>query len=133
MSTQTENDLLPEDEPRGGTGGTELYQRMLGEDYRNPDIAALMLKVWTPTPFMIDVTTEGREQEMWHWCYSLFGRESSPIHGQEGGWHRANVTLRGKTWYGFRTEALMKRFQAVFPDWAKASTTDVAAPLANTE
>lgn len=119
--------MLPEDSPKGGTGGTELYRRMLGEDYRDPKISALMLEVWSPTPWMLDVMTAGREQEMWLWCYHNFGGESSPIHGHEGGWHLANVTLHGKTWFGFRTEAMMKRFQEKFP------TTEMAAPLANTE
>lgn len=92
--------------------GTPLYQRALSET--TAEHRELMRQVWTPTPWMLDVMTEGREAEMWHWCYQLLGPESSPIHGKEGNWHRANVTMRGMTWWGFKTEAMMRRFQSEF-------------------
>ncbi len=95
---------------------TELYRKtmQLGEDFKDPKMGELMKEVWGPTPWMIVVVTTGREQEIQHWCYQNFGPESSPIHRREGSWHRANVTMHGRTWYGFKTEELMKRFQARF-------------------
>ena len=95
--------------------GTELYRRTMTQDYGDSERAALMEKVWTPTPWMIDVVTEGREQEIWHWCYHTFGPESSPIHKKVGNWRRSCVTMRGRTWFGFKTKALMERFEAEFP------------------
>jgi hypothetical protein len=95
------------------TTGTELYRRSMAQ--YTPELSDLMLKVWSPTPWMVDVITDGREQEIWQWCYRAFGPESSPIHGKVGNWHRANVTIHGKTWFGFKTEAMMQRFQEQFP------------------
>jgi hypothetical protein len=64
---------------------------------------------------MIDVFTSNREDEIKHWCQRMFGDESSPMHGWAGAWRRANVTMHGWTWYGFKSKELMERFQAKFP------------------
>jgi len=90
--------------------GTELYERAI-TDCR-PEHRELMVEVWSPTPWMIDVVTKDREQALWHWCYRNFGPESSPIHHNQGNWMRGNVTISGKTWFGFSTEKLMRRFEA---------------------
>jgi hypothetical protein len=108
--------------------GNDLYRRMAADDYGNEDRKALMLEVWTPTPWMIDVyegyDDEGRSRErsIRNWCNHNMGRESSPIHGDHGIWHRGNVTMHGWTWYGFRSEQLMKWFQEVWPSPDKPKT-----------
>ena len=93
--------------------GTALYQRAQNECL--PEHRELMVKVWSPTPWMLDVVTEGREDEIWQWCYRHFGNESSPIHGKDGTWHRANVTMDGRTWFGFKSKMMLELFEAHFP------------------
>ena len=94
---------------------TELYQRALRECA--PEHRDLMEEVWSPTPWMMDVNVgsgEDRRREIRHWCNRNLGPESSPIHGKEGDWHEGNVTMHGRTWYGFKSAAMMKRFDAQF-------------------
>jgi hypothetical protein len=96
--------------------GNALYQRACNECL--PEHRELMVEVWSPTPWMLDVNVgsgEDRRREIRHWCNRNLGHESSPIHGHEGDWHEGNVTMHGRTWYGFKTEAMMKRFEAQFP------------------
>lgn len=92
--------------------GTPLYQRALDENRQWPDRMALMESEWSPTPFMIDVMTENRYTEIRCWCNKAFGRESSPMHGQQGVWKCGSVTMRGRTWFGFASEQLMHRFES---------------------
>lgn len=100
--------------------GTELFRRTMVADYGCEEMSSLMARVWTPTPWMIDVLTDGREQEIWNFCYRNFGPECSPIHKKEGDWHRASVTMHGRTWIGFKTEAMMKQFEKQFPSPSNA-------------
>jgi hypothetical protein len=106
--------------------GTDLYRKTMSEDYGDPKLLELQRKVWSPTPWMIDVYEgDGRdkEREIRNWCLRNLGTESSPIHDRDIGevyahervWHRGNVTMHGWTWYGFKTEAMMKRFQEAWP------------------
>lgn len=94
--------------------GSELYRRALTECL--PEHQELMAEVWSPTPWMLDVNVGGEERrrEIRNWCNRNLGPESSPIHGNEGDWHEGNVTMHGRTWYGFKTEAMAKRFEAQF-------------------
>ena len=93
--------------------GNRLYHRSLIEC--KPEHRELMAEVWSPTPWMLDVVTEGREDEIWQWCYRHFGSESSPIHKKEGTWHRGSVTMRGRTWFGFKSKMMLELFEAHFP------------------
>lgn len=106
--------LFSETNSSGGTAlGSELFQRMndgVPEQYQK-----LNVEVWTPTPWMIDVLTTEREQEIRNWCNLTFGRECSTIHGQEGFWQQGRVTMMGYCWFGFSAEALMQRFIEKFP------------------
>lgn len=98
------------------TAGTELYRRTMAAEYPSADIAELMKSEWTPTPWMVDAVTDRRDMEMRSWCHRQFGRESSPMHGQEGSWRRASVTMHGRTWLGFKTKEFLERFLAAFPE-----------------
>lgn len=80
----------------------------------NPDLHEILEKVWTPTPWMVNVEDKDREIEINNWCNRNLGRESSPIHNKNGLWHKGNVTMYGKTWYGFATEEIMGRFVEEF-------------------
>ena len=90
--------------------GTDLYHRTMAADYGDPERNELMKSEWTPTPWMIDVQVDDNRDEIRHWCYQNLGRESSPMHGHEGAWKQASVTLLGSSWFGFKTEAMMERF-----------------------
>ena len=99
--------------------GTDLYRRVVafnsGDDYRNQ----LQIKVWSPTPWMIDVYVgrweDGRERRILEWCYETYGQDSSPIHEHIGRWHRGNATICGWTWFGFASEDDMLAFEAAWP------------------
>ncbi len=97
--------------------GSALFLRVMREAAADKDRerGELMHKVWSPTPWMVDVHDAGREREIRNWCNRNLGRESSPIHGHEGLWHQGNVTMHGHTWYGFATEEMMTRFTLNFP------------------
>lgn len=78
---------------------TELYQRAINECL--PEHKELMVQVWSPTPWMLDVSVgsaEERRREIRNWCNRNLGTESSPIHGNDGNWHEGGVTNQGKTW-----------------------------------
>src|SRR5579872_6301879 len=96
--------------------GTDLYHQTMATQYASEKQAALMHEVWDPTPWMVDAITVNREAEMIAWCHRVMGPESSPIHGKGGSWHRGNVTLRGRTWFGFQTKELLEAFLARFPE-----------------
>jgi hypothetical protein len=98
---------------------TALYDRMVAFNYEDDERAALMRKVWDPTPWMVDAYTgnyvDGREREMLLWCFDTFGDQASPIHEKPGTWLRGSATVDGWTWFGFATEADMDRFVARWP------------------
>lgn len=109
-------------QPAPPTVGTDLYRRVTAyAEERGADDLALHLKVWQPTPWMIDVYVGKTYSEEWllpahhEWCNANLGEESWPIHGHPGVWHRGGATVDGWTWYGFATEDLMRRFLAQFP------------------
>jgi hypothetical protein len=113
----------------GASNGSALFARvMIGADEdKDRERGELMHKVWNPTPWMLDVFDggpgpDGREREIRNWLNRHFGRESSPIHGHEGLWHQGNVTMHGRTWYGFATEEMMTRFAAAFCEPNKGIT-----------
>lgn len=107
--------------------GTALYHRMLVAEYATPNQQELVCEVWKPTPWVYDVKTGDRYEEIRRWCNTNLGHESSPIHSQPGQWHFASVTMRGWTWVGFATETIAKRFQAAFPVECALPTEQVAA------
>jgi hypothetical protein len=94
--------------------GTALYQRTIAADGSAVEWRELLKSEWSPTTWMINVQVDDKHDEMRHWCYHNVGRESSPMHGSAGGWKQASVTMHGRSWFGFRTELLMKRFQEHF-------------------
>jgi len=95
--------------------GTELYRKTMAEDYGDAEQKALMKSEWSPTPWMLDVFTGDLDGEIRDWCYRSLGRQSSPMHGHEGIWRRGNVTMHGRTWFGFKTKELMEQFKANAP------------------
>jgi hypothetical protein len=99
---------------------TPLFERSMAFDQGNAETYALMRKVWTPTPWMVDAYTGGgrdreREREMLVWCYDTIGEMASPIHDKPGRWQRGSATVCGWTWFGFTTEADMQAFVARWP------------------
>lgn len=98
---------------------TDLYRRTMAFEHRDPETAALMRKVWTPTPWMVDAFVGSlpseRERDIVEWCREQFGPEGSPIHEIAGTWHRGNAVIFGWAWFGFATEEQMQRFIAVWP------------------
>lgn len=95
--------------------GTNLYRdHVLNYDYGSFAKNELMRKVWSATPWMLEVFTGPSGglsyREMYEWCVHKFGKEASPINGIDGHWQRGCATVEGWTWYGFATEGLMKEF-----------------------
>lgn len=113
--------------------GTDLFRGMAGHDYGSEEMLALNIKVWGPTPWMVDVYTGGysnsleREQKIREWCAAQFGPESSPIHGRVGTWHRGGATINGWTWMGFATREQMEQFMDAWPTPVEPPT-DPAPP-----
>lgn len=95
--------------------GTPLFERFMAAHGEAHD--GINRRVWYPVPFMLDVQTEGREQEMLEWCFNTFGPESWL--GGEGRWHRGSATIDGWTWFGFSTREEMEQFAAKFPSPAR--------------
>lgn len=99
--------------------GTELFARTLAFDYGDEERSALMRKVWSPTPFMVNVDTgspdSDRYREILQWCRENIGPQAHPIHGKDGDWQTGTATVFGWTWMGFATEDLLNRFLAAFP------------------
>lgn len=85
--------------------GTELYGRIVSHDYGDPDTNALMLKVWSVTPFVVDFYTDSinsdRELRIKKWLRDKHGPEAWPIHGREGLWQFGSATIHGWTHVGF--------------------------------
>jgi len=95
--------------------GTELYRKTIAADYGDAEQKALMKSEWSPTPWMLDVCHGDQESEILDWCYRTFGRQSSPMHGHDGTWRRGNVTMHGRTWFGFKSKMMLDLFEAQFP------------------
>lgn len=97
------------------TIGSALYHKAITECL--PEHRELQVKVWSPTPWMVDVFvgSEERRRLIRNWCNHNYGRESLPIHDISGNWHEGGVTINGKTWYGFKTQAMMDAVMAQFP------------------
>ena len=98
--------------------GTALYDRMLAYN-EGQEHEELMRKVWSPTPWMVNVYTgrisERRDRAIQQWCRDTFGDECWPIHDQPGTWQRGSATIHGWTWYGFATETQMIAFVERWP------------------
>lgn len=95
--------------------GSDLYHRSMAYyETKERDGGELQHKVWDGTPWMIDAYTgdvaDDRDMEMREWCEEHIGPEAWPIHGRQGDWHRGGATVYGWTWFGFRTEEMLKRF-----------------------
>lgn len=97
---------------------TDLYHRAISFDYGDEERRALMEKVWSVTPWMVDafIDSDEREREVLHWCREHLGDEAWPIHGRPGVWQRGSATINGWTWFGFATEEMMLKFQAQWLD-----------------
>lgn len=93
--------------------GNELYRRVIQKSL--PAHRESMVTEWSPTPWMLDVVTEGREHEIRDWCYTRFGPSSSPMHGRSGAWRRSWVTLHGRSWFGFQNREMLEQFAVQFP------------------
>lgn len=113
---------------------TPRYHAIL--DYWKDDQHRLELehKVWDPTPWVIDIRSPypGSSPVSFHsgdvdrythieWLRENIGSDSWPIHDKPGDWYFAGATVDGETWLGFRTEDMMRRFMAAFPQSAKSS------------
>lgn len=99
--------------------GNEMFARVLAFDYGDAERAALMAKVWTPTPFVVEAWTgmhdNDRGPEMMDWCRDRLGDECRPIHGKAGRWQRGSSTVFGWTWFGFDTAEALAEFEAAWP------------------
>lgn len=108
--------------------GTPLYDRIIEHGADSVAGPELTHKVWDPTPWVIDVYvgrhTEDTEHNIRQWCGDNFGKESWPIHDKPADWYRAGSTVMGWTWFGFKTEEMMRRFIEAWPDNVK--TEEVA-------
>jgi hypothetical protein len=93
--------------------GTAIFRRL--PELVMPEHREVTIREWSPTPFMEDVMSTDREDEMIRWCQQQFGPESSPMHKRNGRWRRSLVTIHGWCWFGFETEELMNRFVERFP------------------
>lgn len=102
----------------GERHGTDLFDRALAFDYGDAERAALMRKVWTPTPWMVDCFTDRtnseRDRSIREWCYDNLGDQAHPIHGREGRWQWGSATIHGWTWIGFASEAELALFLTAF-------------------
>lgn len=99
---------------------TRLFDLIAKEAESGRETDKLMLKVWSPTPWIVEFKefeVNSREWfEAFEWLDENIGPESSPIHEREGVWHRGNAVVFGINWYGFATEDLMSRFSAQYPE-----------------
>lgn len=98
-----------------GGEGSDLYQRQIADCDDE-----LMHTVWDGTPWMVDhyvggFYTDGRREEIMHWCTEEFGPEAWPIHGKAGNWHSGGAIIFGWQWMGFATEEMMQRFVERWP------------------
>lgn len=107
---------------------TPRYHAIMDYWKDDPEHLALEHKVWDPTPWVIAIRSPypdsssasfkaGDVDRLTHmdWLYRNLGDESRPIHGKPGDWQFGGATVDGETWLGFRTEEMMRRFIAFFP------------------
>lgn len=103
-----------------GDCGTALYNDIVRHDYGDADTQALMRKVWSPTPWAINVIDFEPNSKEWFafvkWAEENIGPASWPIHDRPGDWYRAGATINGRTNYGFSSEEAMEKFIARYPD-----------------
>lgn len=102
------------------SAGTDLYQRViLAATGQHSD---LMRRVWGHTPWMIETFTGGhvrnpaRHRAMREWCCERYGEESALTIGRTGLWQFGGVTINGRTWVGFATEAQLTKFLEAWPE-----------------
>lgn len=102
------------------TAGSALYGRILAFDYGDADRTELMEKVWSVTPWAVNVMTGNIEGEDYRrvreWCRDNLGAEAWPIHGRPGCWQFGSATVHGETFIGFETEEMLAQFQRQFGD-----------------
>ena len=100
--------------------GTPLYDRLITYDYGDDERRDLMEKVWSVTPYVVNVMTGNINGDDWRammqWCREAFGAEAWPIHGREGKWQTGGATIFGETHIGFATSEDLATFQAKFGD-----------------
>lgn len=93
--------------------GTPLYDALVSAV--TPDQAEMMLRDWSPTPWVLQVFTDAagspHDMAMRRWCVAEFGPESLPLNGAIGRWRRGASTSGGYGLIGFNTEAAMHEFQ----------------------
>lgn len=99
--------------------GSDLYHRIISFDYGDEKRRALMEKVWSITPWMVDAYTgrvsNERDIDIREWCRERIGDEAQPIHEMPGKWQRGGATIDGWTWFGFTNMADMDAFVAAWP------------------
>lgn len=99
--------------------GTDLFARTLAFDHGDGERNAIMRKVWSATPWMIDCFTDRvnspRYRAIREWCSENIGPQAHPIHGVEGDWQDGSATVHGWTWIGFKSEEMLARFMKAFP------------------
>lgn len=71
-------------------------------------------EVWQHTPFMLDVMDDNLRHEIRNWCNHEIGSEAFH-HSDKGAWRTGNVTMKGRTWYGFKTAELLNKFVEKYP------------------
>lgn len=103
--------------------GSPIFRKMLAEQYADRTILETLKRAWLPTPWMVNVRNSGRYDRLVirNWCNHNLGSESVRHLEIDGNWREGNVTMNGLTWYGFKTEELMKRFQAWQSTWEQPS------------
>jgi hypothetical protein len=83
---------------------TELYQ----------NLDKSLKFVWIHTPWMVNHWTDHlgsiRYEEIYEWLCDRYGRGRCPIGRNDGNWMIGSATVRGHTWIGFETEAMMNEF-----------------------
>jgi hypothetical protein len=105
---------------------TPLYQRIVEFDQGDAERNELVRRVWSVTPFVVNVRTgsicqsraDSRYRDMMLWCHDAFGKQAfpfgdDPLHGD---WQFGGATVDGWTYVGFKTREQMEWFKAAFPD-----------------
>lgn len=97
---------------------SELYFRIIGMDYGDPERGEMMKKVWDVTPFVVNVRTGSPDDDQYRkivsWCREHLGPDAWPIHGRDGNWQTGGATVFGETFMGFATAEYLERFSKVF-------------------
>lgn len=97
---------------------TDLFNRILAQNYGDQDRNDLMAKVWGVTPFVVNVRTgspgEDLYREIIQWARTELGPQAMPIHGHDGDWQTGSATVFGETFIGFKHEIDLGRFSEAF-------------------